>query len=104
MQYSCEAFFNTNSRFAMTDGYTGEMVKRSVLGVQMVRATSAKHAADKLFAMLNRDDRPNGKLERSLSVGDVVAVWENAAGSTSTAEWYAVESFGFRVIDQPIHG
>lgn len=48
-------------------------------------------AAESVFVRLNADDRPNGRREYSLSVGDVVEL-TRADGSR---EWYAVLGLGF---------
>ena len=51
---------------------------------------------DRLFQHLNQDERPNGATERSLSMGDVVAV-STPQGTT----YYACENVGWRHIAPP---
>lgn len=53
-------------------------------------------ACDKAFALLNADDRPNHD-ERSLSVGDVVRVQDEAG----RVAWYACQDLGWRLIQDP---
>ena len=49
---------------------------------------------ERVFALLNADDRPNGKVAPSLSVGDVVTIDGKAS--------YAVEALGFRKLGRVI--
>lgn len=58
--------------------------------------------AEAVFMHMNRDERPNGQRERSLSVGDLVRVGD---------EWFKCEAIGFskelapsnsHITDQPI--
>ena len=51
----------------------------------------AETAAERVFADLNRDDRPNGRTEYSLFVGDVVEV----VRANGSREWLAVVGCGF---------
>jgi hypothetical protein len=57
---------------------------------------------EELFVLLNRDDRPNGKVAPSMSVGDVVTI-DDAEGVRS----YATAGVGFdRLADAlvPVYG
>ncbi|MFZ4431624.1 MAG: YodL domain-containing protein [Microthrixaceae bacterium] len=47
---------------------------------------------DVIYARHNRDDRPDGRYAPSLSVGDVIAL-------DADGRYFAVESFGFRLLD-----
>lgn len=49
-----------------------------------------------IFQRHNSDYRPDGHLAPSLSVGDVVAF----GFDTEDPEWWAVDSVGFRLLDQ----
>ena len=51
----------------LANGHTGQ-----------VTAVDPAHFADLVFAIHNRDDRPDGKTAPSLSVGDVIIVGETA--------------------------
>jgi hypothetical protein len=106
MYFDCHAFHNTNPRDAMMDGYAGEPVTASAAGLHEIEAANPHGAAEGMFALLNRDDRPGRYVERSLSVGDVVRVeyWApeekgNIYGYVQL--WYAVEAMGFRPIERP---
>ena len=63
--------------------------------VLAVEAADAGVAAEQVFAALNRDERPNRRSERSLSVGDVVVLIEEHGRPTA----WAVEMLGFRPVD-----
>jgi hypothetical protein len=96
-QFTVIPYLNQTSRF---DPYTrGDELKVSAAGVLDVRAESHTAAASQVFAMLNADDRPNGAVERSLSVGDVLVVetgdsgWPNFEGKR-----LAVDPVGFREV------
>lgn len=60
-----------------------------------VEAGTPEAAAELVFATLNRDDRPNARIERSLSVGDVVVL----AGPDGPSVALAVEAIGFRRVN-----
>lgn len=51
----------------LANGHTGQ-----------VTAADPTHVADLVFAIHNRDDRPDGKSAPSLSVGDVIIIGETA--------------------------
>lgn len=64
----------------MLDGYrSGDPLEPSTLGYLDLEAETPEAAAEQLFRLLNEDARPNGKVERSLSVGDIALV-ENPNG------------------------
>jgi hypothetical protein len=52
--------------------------------------------AEAVFAAGNRDDRPNGRYERSISVGDVIVV--HGPGYLSPSRRFAVETDGCRLL------
>ena len=53
---------------------------------------------DAIFARHNRDDRPDGQLAPSLSVGDVIALdW-----GTERTRFFSVDSFGFTEVEGPL--
>lgn len=53
---------------------------------------------DAIFARHNRDDRPDGQLAPSLSVGDVIALDFTGPG----ARFFSVDSFGFTEVEGPL--
>lgn len=77
----------------MLNGYrSGDPLVPTSLGYLPVEAATPEGAAEQLFYLLNRDERPNGRNERSLSVGDIALV-ESTSGERY---FFAVERFGFR--------
>ena len=60
-----------------------------------IEVKTARAAAELVFAMLNRADRPKAENERSLSVGDVVVL----AGPDGPPIVLTVETIGFRRVD-----
>lgn len=76
----------------MLDGYrAGDDLLRSQIEFD-VEADSAENACSQVFRELNVDERPNGHSERSLSVGDLVALYS----ADVLVAVYAVEAVGFR--------
>ncbi len=70
----------------------------SMLNDMTIQAASVTAAADKVYALLNADERKNGRNERSLSVGDVLEVYEAPDGQDELTV-LAVEPSGFKEID-----
>ena len=102
MKYGTNVYFN-EKRGASFDGYKhGDPLALSRV-VIFPEAESAEEAADQVFELLNRDDRPNAKVERSLSVGDVVKVLipPKYEGGSGYSVWFACERVGWRPITQP---
>lgn len=68
----------------------------------LVTADTPEGAANQAHMFFNRDDRPNGASERSLSVGDVVRVKESTALDKPNGElvYLACERIGWVPIDQ----
>lgn len=60
-----------------------------------VEAGTPEAAAELVFARLNRDDRPNARIERSLSVGDVIVLTEPGGPPIALA----LEVIGFRLVN-----
>jgi hypothetical protein len=56
---------------------------------------------ERVFRTLNADDRPNGERERSLSVGDVVAIRPGSGSAYAPTRWYSCESLGWERIAPP---
>ena len=56
---------------------------------------TVEQALERVFIRLNADDRPNGRDERSLSMGDVVAIRELDANGI---EYHAVACAGFETV------
>lgn len=79
----------------MMDGYRGgDDLLRSAVELT-VEATSVEAACEDVFAQLNSDDRPNGQSERSVSVGDLVALYQEGA----LVAVCAIETIGVRRLD-----
>jgi hypothetical protein len=101
MRYGANVYFNERGSF---DGYTpGDPLTLSSV-VMFPEADSAKGAAEVVFGYLNADDRPNGRTERSLSVGDVVKIIipPEHEGATGYFVWFACEPVGWVEIDEPL--
>lgn len=58
--------------YAMEKGFSGKDYSLVYEGI--IEAETINEALEKLFIIHNRDDRPNGKGMRSLSVSDVVTL------------------------------
>jgi hypothetical protein len=74
-------------------------------GPDVTRLTAETAMAEQVFILGNADDRPNGQMERSISVGDVIVIHGPGWLSPNT-EW-AVETAGLRVLgpgEWPPHG
>lgn len=95
--YTITPFLNETSRF---DPYSpGDTLKRSVMAFTDVRADGIPAALSTMFRLMNADDRPNGKVERSLSVGDVLMVeWLDYDTLSVKQERYACDPVGWRKI------
>ncbi len=52
----------------------GVPLKPSILTQINVEAQDEHYAAQAVFTALNRDDRPNGRSEPSISVGDIIII------------------------------
>jgi hypothetical protein len=90
-RYDVRVFFNGRPT-AMLDGYRDDdSLHESRLGSLEIDARGAEDAAGNAYALLNRDDRPNARSERSLSVGDVVAVSRG-----SSTRYFACAMIGWR--------
>ena len=93
--YLCTAFFN-QTRFC-TRFEADDVLVRSVLGFMEIGADTDLQAAEEVFRQLNHDYRPNGRTERSLSVGDVVRVESfDSAGFHTTR--FACDERGWRIV------
>lgn len=75
------------------DALTLSKLDRFACGIE-VEAGTKHEAMNYIWTLMNSDDRPNGRLERSLSVGDVLVLDWKMGGST-LREAYAVASVGF---------
>lgn len=67
----------------LIEGWSGRFDNRDIDDVNS--------ACDVIFAMHNRDDRPDGQLAPSLSVGDVVKLWLNGR-----YDMRSVDNFGWK--------
>jgi|SRR4051812_16634747 hypothetical protein len=68
--YRVHMYLNESAHMFIT-WEPGDALRRSDYSLDIV-AESPEEAADAMFAAFNRDDRPNGQVEHSLSVGDVL--------------------------------
>jgi hypothetical protein len=57
---------------------------------------------EELFALLNRDDRPNGKVAPSMSVGDVVTISDEDGTRSYTTEGVGFERLVYALV--PVYG
>lgn len=85
----------------------GDTLVRSIVS-QSVQANSIEgdpqreiSLCERMFSLLNADDRPNGESERSLSVGDVIAIRPAFSNAYAPTRWYACESVGWQRIAPP---
>lgn len=80
-RYDVRVFFNGRPE-AMLDGYRdGDPLKPSDLEELSVVGSTVELAADSIWLLLNDDFRPNRHFERSLSLGDVLAL--STSGKTT---------------------
>jgi hypothetical protein len=77
-----------NKYFGWQDG--DQLIHAGTIGVEAGPTDDGKAVCEKAFAILNRDDRPFGRTAPSLSVGDVLALWD---------VHYACEPVGFRRVE-----
>jgi hypothetical protein len=97
MDFLVTAFFNLNSRDSFMDGYSPDHhLVTSGLGEREVSAATVQRAAEQVWAELNRDDRPNGRMERSLSVGDALRVVDMHSARTY---WLDCRNTGWALMD-----
>lgn len=92
-------YTNVDARFARPD-QPGDRLARGYSGTIDVRGGEpVEDIPERLFARHNRDDRPDGQLCPSLSVGDVVVVAEvavsvHACGCLTDARQVPLEALG----------
>jgi hypothetical protein len=94
MEMEYTAFTNVDARFGrpyhvgdrLVRGYSGRV---EVEASEMCDAAGVDVVAERLFARHNRDDRRDGEMCPSMSVGDVVVIGEVAVSVAST---------GFKVV------
>jgi len=97
MNFVVTPFFNETSRFE--PHRKGDKLTRSEMAFTDIDAETATDAAGKMFARMNADNRPNGKTERSLSVGDVLMIeWFDLDRLLVRQIRLAVDPVGFRPI------
>jgi hypothetical protein len=103
MKFGANAYFNENVRHSFFEGYTeGDPLTLSSM-IVFPDGDTPEDAADQVYRLMNDDNRPNAKTERSLSVGDVlkIIVPPDHEGGTGSFLWLAVERDGFRYIEEP---
>ena len=64
----------------------------------LVEADSATEACENLFWKYNRDERPDGYTGRSMSVSDVVILYNENENPTAKTVWFC-DSIGFRKLE-----
>lgn len=64
-----------------------------------IRAANEEAACEKLYWLYNRDERPAGYTGRSMSVSDIVELWDNSEAEPTKTIWYC-DSIGFQQIDE----
>ncbi len=101
-KYTVRVFFNETHGHRFFQYHEGDELKPSELNTHFALEHEgqshhdlALDACDQVFGLMNADNRPNGKTERSLSVGDVIAL-EDEEGKLYV---YAVESVGFKKLE-----
>lgn len=90
--YLVRPLFNTD-RETVFSGFGATSALVASRHVVQATGETPLEAAEQAFAIFNRDDRPNGYDERSLSVSDVVQVMNAKTGDIVFA---SVESVGFQ--------
>ncbi len=63
----------------------------------VIEADSEPEACEKLFRLYNIGQRPKGYTGRSMSVSDIVTLWDNDQEPPVKTIWFC-DSFGFRQI------
>lgn len=63
-----------------------------------VDAENETDACEKLFCLYNADERPSGYSGRSMSVSDIVNLWDNSADTSVKTTWFC-DSVGFKRLD-----
>ena len=96
-KFLATAYFQTEYGHRFFEYTGGGAFTKTRLPDFWVEAPSERAAAEKVYAALNADDRPNGKTERSLSVGDVVTLCHGGPEGDELSLW-AVEGVGFREV------
>ena len=99
MKYAIAVYYNVGGSrepvrdyVPMMDGYRSHSpLERSIITLD-VEALDVDSALGQAWEYYNADDRPNGKLERSLSVGDVIVIRPE---SGSVGRLFAVDRVGF---------
>ena len=66
----------------------------------VIEANSAQAACEKLYTMYNSDAMPIGYTGRSMSVSDIVNLWDNDNEGAAKTSWYC-DSIGFVKLEAP---
>lgn len=64
----------------------------------IVEAPDEITACERLFAAYNADRRPKGYAGRSMSVSDVVTLWDNSVEPPVKTTWFC-DSIGFKLLE-----
>ena len=64
----------------------------------VVEAPDEITACERLFCTYNSDHRPEGYTGRSMSVSDVVRLWDNSVEPPVKTTWFC-DSFGFKRLE-----
>lgn len=63
----------------------------------VVEAPDPQTACEFLFRLYNADKRPEGYTGRSMSVSDVVNLWDNSVDPPKKSTWFC-DSIGFKLL------
>lgn len=64
----------------------------------IVEAPDPITACERLFCAYNADHRPEGYAGRSMSVSDVVTLWDNSVEPPKKSTWFC-DSIGFKLLE-----
>jgi len=65
----------------------------------VVEAPDEITACEHLFSAYNTDKRPEGYTGRSMSVSDIVNLWDNSTDPPTKSTWFC-DSFGFKRLEE----
>ncbi len=63
-----------------------------------IEAPEPEIACERLFRLYNSDERPAGYTGRSMSVSDVVNLWDNSVEPPKKSTWFC-DSIGFKRLE-----
>jgi len=89
--YLAHMYFNTSRNRFFT--WTPQDSLQKSAFTMPVTADTPEEAAEQVFMIFNRDDRPNGQTETSLSIGDLVVLVPQTEAHPSIVLWCAMAGF-----------